>query len=275
MDASELAKLVNRSGFLFQLAVEEHVRQATPVHQWEVLAREYPWSSPDGSRRGFIDFVAGQGGFRCVFECKRTQGGEWIFLLPSNAQDTDKLRTLWSFSQDAVQGWGWDDLQFNPRTLVSEFCVVRGASDDDKPMLERLTGDLVRAAESLAREELNMRDRYWRIGAYLPIVVTNSNLYTCRVDLAGVDLSSGSVPTTATFEEVGAVRFRKALATDLAHPADTYPSIKDGVRKKERSALVVNVAHLTDWLTNIKEVPPSPLDITPNPWFHLQSSAGA
>ena len=254
---SDLAKLVNRSGFLFQLSVEEHVRQTASKHEWEVLAREYPWSSPDGARAGFIDIVAARGTLRCVIECKRTQGGDWIFLVPHASKETSRLRTLWSFGTNGNSNrtvWGWDDLEFDPPTLVSEFCVVRGASDDDRPLLERLAGDVVRASESLAREELLMPDRYWGSGAYLPVIVTNARLRACRVDLGKVELTSGSVPPDATFEEVGAIRFRKALATDLSHSAETYRSLKEGLLKKERSALVVSVGYLAEWLQHFRRL---------------------
>lgn len=93
----DLAKLVNRSGFLFQLAVEEHVRQSSPSHGWDVLAREYPWHTRDQARSGFIDFVAGKDFLRAVVECKRTQGGEWIFLVPEPARETCELRAHWGF----------------------------------------------------------------------------------------------------------------------------------------------------------------------------------
>ncbi|HVQ38064.1 MAG TPA: hypothetical protein VMS31_11060, partial [Pyrinomonadaceae bacterium] len=195
MHDEELAKLVNRSGFLFQLAVEDHVRAGKSQHDWDVVAREYPWATADRARSGFIDFVAERNTLRCVFECKRTQSGEWIFLVPADAAETIQLRTLWSIvGQNGKSGWGWGDWGFHPQTLRSEFCIVRGASDDDKPMLERIAGDHVRAAESLAREELAMPNRDYGVYGYMPVVVTNAKLYACRVDTTQVDLTTGSLP---------------------------------------------------------------------------------
>ena len=54
MQEADLAKLVNGSGFLFQLAAEEFVRQGVLVHGWDVVAREYPWSTADRGRSGVI-----------------------------------------------------------------------------------------------------------------------------------------------------------------------------------------------------------------------------
>lgn len=270
MDRTELEKLVNRSGFLFQLAVEEHIRSNKPTHNWEVVAREYPWSSPGADRTGFIDIVADRAGLHAVIECKRTQGGDWIFLVPFESQDTVKLRTLWSYlTEDRRHGYGWDDLHFVPATLESEFCIVRGGSDDDKPMLERIAGDLVRAAESLAREHLDTQRRHRGPAGYIPIIVTNAKLHVCRVNLGDVDLHTGSVPASATFEETGAIRFRKATATDIKHPPASYGSIREGLVKKERSAVIVNVAHLTDWLASVSEQP-SGLSVPLRPWRHLE-----
>lgn len=268
MHDEELAKLVNRSGFLFQLAVEDHVRAGKSQHDWDVVAREYPWATADRARSGFIDFVAERNTLRCVFECKRTQSGEWVFLVPGDAAETVQLRTLWSIvGQNGKSGWGWGDWGFHPQTLRSEFCIVRGASDDDKPMLERIAGDLVRAAESLAREELAMPNRDYGVYGYMPVVVTNAKLYACRVDTTQVDLTTGSLPSAARFEEVKAIRFRKALATDLAHAPETYETIKRGLLAKERSVFVVNVNGLSDWLGSVKETS-RPIAMQP-PWAHL------
>jgi len=266
MDASELAKLVNRSGFLFQLAVEEHVHGTSATHGWNITAREYPWSSPSGDRGGFVDFIAQRGGLHAVVECKRTLGGDWIFLMPVQATDTVKLRTLWSYRNErGRRGYGWDDLDFEPAGLVSEFCVVRGASDDDKPMLERIAGDLVRASESVAREELETKDRGSGAAGFIPLIVTNAR----RVDIGAVDLRTGSLPSTAVFEPTPVVRFRKATASDVKYPPETYASLREGLVKKERSAIVVNVEHLAVWLGAATERS-SGVDVPRRPWAHFE-----
>jgi hypothetical protein len=253
MDNADVAKLVNSSGFLFQLGVEELIRQGLLYHGWEVVTHEYPWSTSDGGKAGFIDIIARKNNLTCVIECKRTQGGEWIFIVPRTVPETLTLRTLWGVVGEDARGWGWDDLEFNPTSLTAEFCIVRGASDNDKPMLERIAGDLVRASESLAREEFELHGEYDGVFAYLPVIVTNAKLLACRVDTKEIDTYTGFLPPSAIFEEVSAIRFRKALVTDLSHAPATYSDIKSGLLLKERSAFVINVAHLPRWLAGIRE----------------------
>jgi len=269
MQEQELAKLVNRSGFLFQLAAEEFVRRGVVVHGWEVVAREYPWSTGDRSRSGFIDFVAEKDLLRCVFECKRTQGGEWIFLVSEVSAETLHLRTLWSVTgEKGRHGSGWDDLGFHPSSLESQFCIVRGASDEDKPMLERIAGDLVRASESLATEELAMAGRGVGVWGYVPVILTNTTLYACRVDPSKVNAHTGNLPDSASFTEVPAIRFRKALPTGIVHSPETYDSIQKGLFKKERCAFVVNIKYLPQWLASLR-LAQRDVSAGPYPWSDL------
>jgi len=97
-----------------------------------------------------------------------------------------------------------------------------------------------------------------------------AQLYACKIDLRSVDLKSGNLPSSATFEAVGAVKFRKAVATDMTHHPSGYESFKEGRSRKERSVVVVNVTHLTSWLSTLSLRKPSPLAISPLPWRHLQ-----
>lgn len=142
-------------------------------------------------------------------------------------------------------------------------------------MLERIAGDLVRASESLAREELAIHGKYDGVFGYLPVIVTNATLIACRVDPAEIDTSTGVLPSTATFEPVHALRFRKALPTDLAHRPETYESLGAGLRRKERGVFVVNVTRLPEFLASIREARRG-LASAPYPWEKiLKKPAGA
>ena len=227
-----------------------------------------PWASITNAKSGFIDFIAERSSLRCVFECKRTKGGEWVFLLPEKSEPTTQLRTLWSFlAKDQTKAWGWDDLHFEPATLRSEFCIVRCGSDDDKPMLERIAAEVVRASESLAGEELGMKGQYAGASGYLPVIVTNAKLVACHVALGEVDVEKGELPSSAWFEEVGAIRFRKALPSDLTHPPESYASIQESLKLNERSVFVVNVGHLTNWLKAVREILQRSSTV---PWKHME-----
>jgi hypothetical protein len=269
--SGDLANLVNSSGFLFQWAVEEYVRQTSPEHHWEVVAREFPWATVDGGRSGFVDFIADRFGLHAVFECKRSKDGEWVFLVPEDAEPNLEFRTLWSYITDGgVNELGWGDLHVAPKMLRSELCVVRGASDNDKPMLERIASDLVRSAESVARSQGDtLRRKPNTAAAFIPVIVTNTKLYACRVNPREVDLAVGTLPAAATFEPVMAIKFQKATATDVNQPNTKHRTLHDQWLSKERSVVVVNVAHLKDWLINLSEVA-SGLSAPPKPWKHLE-----
>lgn len=187
---------------------------------------------------------------------------------PRSRSRQTQLRTLWSFlAKEKTKAWGWDDLHFEPATLQSEFCIVRGGSDDDKPILERIAAELLRASESLAREELGMNGQYAGASGYLPVIVTNARLVACYVALVKVDLEKGELPSSARFEEVGAIRFRKALPSDLAHPPESYTSIQESLNANERSVFVVNVGHLTEWLKAVREILQRSSTV---PWKHME-----
>lgn len=40
---------INRSGFPFQLRVEDDITTTAPIHGWRVASREHPWALEDGS----------------------------------------------------------------------------------------------------------------------------------------------------------------------------------------------------------------------------------
>lgn len=65
-------KQINRSGFPFQLRVENEIRSSQNAHGWSVASHEHPWAAYDES--GFIDIVVEHDQFvtfRVVIECKR------------------------------------------------------------------------------------------------------------------------------------------------------------------------------------------------------------
>ena len=52
----EILKQLNKSGYPFQLRVEQEVVATYQDHGWLLAGREQPWSTPDGGS-GFIDIV--------------------------------------------------------------------------------------------------------------------------------------------------------------------------------------------------------------------------
>jgi hypothetical protein len=81
-EKAKLMRLVNSSGFPFQLRVADQIRRLDPICGCELLLQEHPWRAEDG-REGFIDIVIRNSeADRMVPECKRTRDAEWIFLVP-------------------------------------------------------------------------------------------------------------------------------------------------------------------------------------------------
>lgn len=273
-DTTKLAKLVESSGFLFQLAVEEQVRRTGHQHGTEVVGREYPWRSPDNTRSGFIDFIADHLSIRCVFECKKTAPeGEWVFLVAGEETPTvARVKSYWSFRSGVDSNrWGfrWDYIRFDPVTYQSEFCIVRGSSEKDKPLLERTAADLVRSTESLGLDEFRNLHVIGEPLIYLPVIVTNAQLFVCKVDPAQVDLRTGELPSSAQWESVEAIRFRKALPTDLptAHIRG-YKTIREDLNESVRTVFVVQAQHLVTWLSKLLSQHGG-VDSMPWPWHDL------
>jgi len=58
IDEEETLKQLNRSGFPFQLRIEQDIQSTKTEHHWEVATREHLWpESNDDSSSGFIDLV--------------------------------------------------------------------------------------------------------------------------------------------------------------------------------------------------------------------------
>jgi hypothetical protein len=54
---TELLKLINGSGFPFQMAAKERIQSTSDAHGWEVVAEEHPWRHPSAGSAGFVDLV--------------------------------------------------------------------------------------------------------------------------------------------------------------------------------------------------------------------------
>lgn len=177
-----LKKLVNSSGYLFQLKVEHEVRTAQKETLWSVLAHEYAWRNKEEDTEGFIDLVLGQATVRLVIECKRPKDRAWVFLTSEKRQErVDRFRLCWTYATpDHRDVIGWADYHMKPESPESEFCVVR-TREDKEPFLERLARSLLSSTEALAREEMDL-DRpsiHGRFGLLIPAIVTAAELRVC------------------------------------------------------------------------------------------------
>src|SRR5439155_13126519 len=106
----------------------------------------------------FIDLVLTKGQVHLVVECKRPRDARWVFLVPDspagrrasrrrdaraprlqNEQTTNSQRAIASLA----------DFQVDPACWESSFCAVRGGSERDQPMLDRVCAELTSSTDSI------------------------------------------------------------------------------------------------------------------------------
>ena len=230
----EILKQLNKSGYPFQLRVEQEVVATYQDHGWLLAGREQPWSTPDGGS-GFIDIVLAHNHFttyRLVLECKRIKGDDqrqlnWIFLLPGGTSRTTSSSCL------EVEGNGdrtssppawndmriWEDVRVSPESYQAEFCVLPSDEQRKSPILESLAVECLRSVSGLANEEVNVMSKgyaqYLRL-FITPVIVTNADLAVCRFDPNSIKIEDGTLDASNTeIEIVPFIRFRKSLATAM------------------------------------------------------------
>ena len=257
----DLIKVVNASGFAFQLAVEQKVKATFGKHLWTVLAHEHPWRDLETGDQGFIDLILQNGTQRLVLECKRSLDATWIFLIPEgNSKATQRINFQWTDTRAGLDPMaGWSDYDFKPCSVEAEFCNVRGTGESAISLLERLCNKLLTSLERLADEEMKINMEHKRSPmSYVAAIVTNADLQVCKFNPALVSLRDGKILSRrAKFEGVKFMRFRKTLTPVL--PGGGMPKdIESANRIRERTVLVINASALTDFLCNFK-----PRDLDP------------
>lgn len=233
-------KMVESSGFPFQLRVVEEIRGNPGPFGWEVLAYEHFWKDEDSGRSGFADIIAGYGMVRLVIECKRGTDATWLFLVPRRAP-MEVLRAkclcpLWL--KDHGYHSEWADLTVVPTSPEPEFCIVKGQADKE-PMLERTASQLVEATQAIAKEEAELQKASsgdsW---IYIPMIVTTASLQVGRFDPMAVDLDRGILSAAATdCQPVPFLRFRKAFSGP--HGFTQATRLSEAQKENERTVFVV------------------------------------
>jgi hypothetical protein len=264
---ADLFKLVNDSGFPFQMAVTYQIEQSVRVHRWKVIAEEHPWKHPESNREGFVDQILRHeldNAFRALLECKRLkEGGKWVFLTPpDHPEDSTRLSVFWTAALTPRQtGRGWFDIDFTPKSPESSFCVLLG-DNDKRTMFEHIADGLLPATESVGLEEVKLNpplpDQVVEPRCYLPIVITNASLHTASFDPGELDMKSGRLPAgKCDFKEVPSVRFRKSLGTHVTLQTETQinhgqEGIAEANRLSQRTILVLNSNSLSALLKELR-----------------------
>ena len=266
----QLKTIVNASGFIFQLSIMSNVQRTEEKHNWEIFAHEHPWRDHISGDEGYIDLILKKNRDRLIIECKRTKDASWIFLSPDNEHDElSNVKCMWSDiyenpnklilnEEGEISGRlydivsGWNDFQVAPRSPQSEFCAIRGTGENDKPLLERICGQLLKAIECLSIEEMEIakKKKYPDACIYIPIIITNAQLELCHFDPEKISLSDGLLKD-GKFETVPFIRFRKSLTTVLSSNLNPY-DLFHANKEKERTILIINANFLCEILENIQ-----------------------
>jgi hypothetical protein len=252
---SALRGLVDSSGFPFQLAIENIVRSQNLG--WKVLCSEVAWRNEVRGTHGFLDAVLEKNVTRLLLECKRTsKDAQWVFLQP---KETSRARISWSATTRQRHGVGVSEVDCDPSSPGSVFCVVRGTGEDQRPMLERIGATLVDAAEALAHDQREMDGRelaqdsraLTRWSLFVSVLVTNARLFVCQFEANGVDVTTGRLPPETTFSPAPIVRFSKNLTVaglQTFRGTDLWSRHKAG----NRTVFVVNVEGLPQFLRSFE-----------------------
>jgi hypothetical protein len=192
-----------------------------------------------------------------VVECKRVDA-DWIFLGGPEADQSPRHgRFLWMRTIITPKHFPQKSFQtFAEFPLIhglhhSEFCVIEGQGKE-KPLLERISGDLLQATAALADEDSNTARQLPQsaVCIYVPVVVTTASLVHSPVEPEAVSISDGRVDQ-AGFEEVPAVLFRKSLAAETARRRDAS-TLNLSKQVRERSVLVVHGENASEILANFE-----------------------
>ncbi len=252
-----LLNLVNASGFLFQLRIEEEIRRSLGGHYWNVVGHEHRWTDPLSDAPRFIDLILKgmhQLNNRCqmVVECKRVRDASWVFLIPDKSQTScERARLPWTRRQNG-QGnlHDWSEWTVVPGSPESSFCVVRG--QDDMSMLERLGALLARSVESLASEELDLGPAPTEpeLQVYLPVIITNATLQICWFDPNNISLDGELSSSQSKFEPVPFVRFRKSLSA-MTLSRQSSQNLEQANREQEQTVFIINAEKMLETLKKI------------------------
>ena len=238
--------LVNPSGFPFQIAVAAHIRSLNTA--WQVIRSEQPWRHPESGRDGYIDLVLENAlatSQRFVLECKKQRGdARWYFLDPQpETQEVSYLATR----PDSPRLFLMHD-SFVPPSHEAPFCMLPREDPARRPTFEQLADEVLQSVEALALEEL--RTDSIPLFQYLPLVVTNAQLFICSADPLSISLETGELPANAAFQHVPFVRFRKTLWSGIETDAPAFHPRLQRHNNRERTIIVVSAASLDQLLRN-------------------------
>jgi hypothetical protein len=246
-----LLELVNSSGYPLQIGIENIVKQSSKIQPWSVIGREHFWRNKESNKEGFIDLILSFNNIRMVIECKRVLEKDWIFLVTDlRKYNALKVKLLNSLIQPSDSNYEWVDIDYDPRTIESQFCIM--GREKDRPSLEKLSSDLILAMESLAIEErsiiLSDNPAESTNILYVPVIITTATLHMCSFHPDDINLDDGKV-SISKFEELDLVRFRKGLSTASLNNIKTAHDIKELNKLNEQTVFVIQANKFLSFLS--------------------------
>lgn len=230
MNKDELSKLLNKSGFPFQIALKNVIESARKqnLHDWIVSEQELPWKNEERGTEGYVDLVLEGDSTKLVIESKRVlNNSNWLFL---NASDSSEWKAIYdlrvTIDNQTIGHASWQKFFAHPISSMSEFCVIDGK---DRSMIEKNVGNLIDAIESFAVKDIQSiqakkaRNEYVEEVVYIPVIVTNANLYQSKFKANDVNLDKGKIDTDKIeFTEIDIVRFTKTMKTVVITKSNIY-----------------------------------------------------
>lgn len=240
---------VNRSGFPFQIAVEDEINLMRNMREpWLTVGTEVPW------QEGFIDIVVRRHEAIAILECKRVEPHDWIFLVPQSAEKT--IRVSWNFFDARTVEPGKPGLYLGEFTMASHsyeasLCALN-KNKTSNLTLEKLCQELMRASQGIA--DFPALKRETEIEILIPILVTTARLLVCRYNARQVDPLDGIIHKgSAEFEEVPYIRFRKAFELLMEAKPDTQMSLRQLAAQHQQTVFVCNGAHIKRLLLDLQK----------------------
>lgn len=275
----ETLKHIWKSGFPFQLRVEDEVRSTRSTHNWSIATREHPWTNKETESSGFIDLVLSPDLFvtyRMVIECKRVKADDrrqlqWLFLVPEGEKQeaqvasclevggTTTINARIGETDLSETGWDhvriWENVNILPKSFESSICVLPSDDSKSQPILERLASAVIDSVEGLGQEEIKIhqsKSHVVRLLVFLfPVIVTNAEISICSFNPNNVSILDGTIDASATtIMTVPFIRFRKSLATTF--PEGTFSNLKEANEARELTVFVVNASALPSLLKDWK-----------------------
>jgi hypothetical protein len=273
-------KVLNATGFFFQMRVAHEVRQ-TFDNVREELPLEY------GERSSKLDVLAevSRGPLRVFIfiETKRHAHdfNSWIFFSPMSKSEFPYILGFGQFPKSIIVDRFYASSAATKSGQALDLSLLsypfRGLGPLDigyigievklsgrKHRMEELTGvskDVVTATHGMALEieKRALKDEASREESvlFIPVVITTAKLFIARADVSKVALKDGKLETKGLeLRPLPWLVYQYALTTDLLLPVNTGSQRWNSLREdnlRRRDILVVNSDSLTDFLHKLKQ----------------------